>query len=340
VIPDAATIDSLAADWLALVIAIVWQSTLLAVGVAAAAWVLRSSSPAVRYWLWQIVAIKILLAPAWTLSVPLAWLPQPSVMRRTSEVPAETLVPLDGQGDSSAPQAIDSQVALDAPLLNEPQHAPTAPKRARSIALPALSWQACLMLAWGAIVLAQLARIAWQRVKLSQLLGSAASADTAIESLVAECARGVRLARLPLVLVTSEECSPFVCGAWHPCIVLPGSLVSELSEAELRPVIVHELAHIKRLDLVWGWIPQLARVLYFFHPVAHWTLFRTRLEAELACDGYAMATTGHGAASYADLLVRVVSRLAEPAMLRTGSAASAGLDGQAPLATHPTERET
>src|SRR5262249_53515634 len=98
-----------------------------------------------------------------------------------------------------------------------------------------------------------------------------------------------------------------------------------------EPVIVHELAHIKRHDLLWGWIPQIARMLYFFHPVAHWVAFRVRLEAELACDGWAMSTTGQGAGAYADLLVRVVSRLSEPAMLRTGSAASAALDGKTSL---------
>ena len=196
------------------------------------------------------------------------------------------------------------------------------------------------MFAWLAIVVAELALIGWQRWQLSELLRGAVPAEPALESLVAQCAVSVRLARPPRVLVTGDECSPFVCGAWRPAMVLPRSIVWKLSEAELRPVVVHELAHIKRLDLVWGWIPQLARLVYFFHPVAHWTLFRTRLEAELACDGHAMAATGHGASAYADLLVRVVSRLAEPAMLRTGSAASAGLDGQTPLATQSKEAET
>ena len=92
-IPDVTTIDALAADWLALVIAVVWQSTLLAGVVAVVAWLLRRSSPAVRYWLWQIVAIKILLAPVWTLAVPIAWLPEASEMRQTIAVRAPTRRP-------------------------------------------------------------------------------------------------------------------------------------------------------------------------------------------------------------------------------------------------------
>jgi hypothetical protein len=44
-----------------------------------------------------------------------------------------------------------------------------------------------------------------------------------------------------------------------------------------------------------------------------------------------MAASGRTVRAYADLLVQVVSRLSEPAMIRTGSVASAGLDGNVPL---------
>ena len=141
----------------------------------------------------------------------------------------------------------------------------------------------------------------------------------------------LRLRRVPRVLVTDAECSPFVCGLWRTVMVLPRSLATILPDNEIMPVLVHETAHVKRYDLLFGSIPQLAHMLYFFHPIAHLVAFRTRLEAELACDGWAMAESGHGAGVRADLLVRVVSRLSEPAMLRTGSTAAAGLDGQEAL---------
>jgi hypothetical protein len=54
-----------------LALAILWQSALLASVVAGVCWVLRRASPGVRYWLWQIVAIKLLVMPLWTLAIPL-----------------------------------------------------------------------------------------------------------------------------------------------------------------------------------------------------------------------------------------------------------------------------
>jgi beta-lactamase regulating signal transducer with metallopeptidase domain len=327
-VPTTATLNTLAANWSTLMVAVVWQSTVLAIAVAVVAWLLRRAAPAVRYWLWQIVAIKILLAPLWTFAVPLVWLPQ----RPAPQGASRTLVPdatFVSSSDSTTP--IDSTKAVRADetpvaIAPHPIYASTAPRPG-----PDLSWQAWLMLIWAGMVGVQIVMLAVQRARLARLLSEAGVGGPAIESLVAECAAKLRMSRVPRVVVTGVECSPFVCGLWRPTIVLPRSLEAALTLEQIAPVVVHELAHVRRLDLVFGWIPQLTRMVYFFHPIAYWVAFRVRLEGELACDGWAMAETGHGAGAYADLLVRVVSRLSEPAMLRTGSAASAGLDGQQSL---------
>jgi beta-lactamase regulating signal transducer with metallopeptidase domain len=90
--------------------------------------------------------------------------------------------------------------------------------------------------------------------------------------------------------------------------------------------VAHELAHIKRRDLVWGWIPEVARMVYFFHPVAHWTAARIRLERELACDQVAMHQSGRGPAEYAQTLVRVLGAGPRTSAFRTSAAP---LDGGA-----------
>ena len=191
-----------------------------------------------------------------------------------------------------------------------------------------LSWTAWLILLWAMVVVGQLVLVVWQVTRLRRLLTHASPAGAVLESLVRDCAARVKLARTPRVLTVDKECSPFVCGIWRPVIVLPKSLEQLSSDGVLAPVIVHELAHVKRLDLLWNWIPQVARMFYFFNPIVHWVAFRVRLEGELACDSWAMATTGKAPDDYADLLVHIVGRLSEPAMLRSGSAASAGFDGQ------------
>jgi beta-lactamase regulating signal transducer with metallopeptidase domain len=322
----AQTLNALAADWSTLMVAVVWQSTLLAGVVAIVAWLLRRSTPAIRYWLWQIVAIKMLLAPLWTLAVPLAWLPDITAPERIA--PKAPISELQPSIIVSSPQPIESAPPAATETFTPPALSVPPAAKVPTVAGPALSWRAWFMLGWAVTVLAQIIVLAGQRARLARLLRQALPASTSIDALVAQCAARLRLTRRPRVLVTEAECSPFVCGLWRPVMVLPRSLEALLPDNEIEPVLIHELAHVKRYDLLFGWIPQLARMFYLFHPIAHLVAFRVRLEGELACDGWAMAESGCGAGAYADLLVRVVSQLSEPAMLRTGSTASAGLDGQ------------
>src|SRR5262249_58628611 len=65
------TFNDWSASVTALAVAILWQSALLASLVAGVCWLLRRSAPALRYWCWQIVALKLLLMPWWVVALPL-----------------------------------------------------------------------------------------------------------------------------------------------------------------------------------------------------------------------------------------------------------------------------
>jgi len=172
--------------------------------------------------------------------------------------------------------------------------------------------------------------IAHQRNRLERLLRRAEPADDlALLGLVTELSGRIGLRLRPEVLVNDGDSSPFVCGLRRPALVLPRVLARSLDPDSLRSILLHELTHIKRRDLLWDWIPTIARVLYFFHPAAHYIVYRARLERELACDQAAMVLTGQGAAGYASTLVEVVSRSSAPPGLRA-ALATARVDGGEP----------
>ena len=81
---------------------------------------------------------------------------------------------------------------------------------------------------------------------------------------------GSACGRQPGVLLVDHPGLLFVCGLWGPRLVLPRSLPGSLSAADMDQVILHELAHLRRGDLYWGWTIELARILYFFHPLVYW----------------------------------------------------------------------
>jgi beta-lactamase regulating signal transducer with metallopeptidase domain len=303
--------------------AVLWQSTVFAAVVALVSVLfLRRSSPAVRYWVWQVVAVKLLIMPFWTYAI---LLPQmiPTVSERE---PAESSVQIAALDTLPAEPSPESPVVIRKTAIVKPS--PQAHDVPQTVSTwSRITWLGWLFAVWGTVVAAQCVRILWQHRRLARLLREAVPADAALQALVGETACRLGLRRAPQAVLTELDCSPFVCGIRRAVLVMPRGLTATLNATELNHVLLHELAHVRRLDLVWGWVGELARMAYFFHPVVHWIAYQIRLERELACDQLAMAASGQQAAEYAATLVRVVSQTSEPSVFKT-SAASAGLDGE------------
>jgi len=324
-------LNSFADMWTGLAWAIIWQSTLVAIAVAAICLVWKHSSPGVRYWLWQIVAIKLLLMPFWTWAIPLSvpFVPtddEPSAnIAPPLAIDTEVQLPTD---DETTVAERPSLVMVETPLRQSIAQPPAPTPLPERSGLERMTWRTYLFAAWLIVVVWQIVRLVRQNRNLKRLLRDAMTnaVDPRCASLLKECAAELNLPRGPGLRFTEVECSPFVCGIAAPVLVMPRSLCARLNDTQLRQVLLHELAHIARRDLIWGWLPEFARLVYFFHPIAHWTSARIRLERELACDQVAMTHTGRPAADYAATLVHVVTHASQPTALQA-AVTSLGLDG-------------
>src|SRR5215212_8982220 len=113
--------------------------------------------------------------------------------------------------------------------------------------------------------------------------------------------RDVRLLRSPRISV------PVVWGIRKPMLLLPADSVTWSAE-RLRVVLLHELAHLKRIDGITLLMTRLAVAAYWFHPLA-WSLERAgRSECERACDDLVLAT-GTKASDYAEHLLSIAKNL-------------------------------
>jgi bla regulator protein BlaR1 len=306
-----ASVNQLSATWAALVWTVLWQSTLLALLVETLCLFFRRASPNLRLWLWQIVAIKVMVAPFWTPAIPMPRLPQTLAVWTAAE---EVRLPAAVQADAVPPAVVGGAFfAAPADVSVNLQPAATRSLARIPVAAERLTWASWLLLVWLAVVIALLGRIFVQRVRLGRLLRRATiPEDETIGRIVGDCAAALELRRAPAVLISADARSPFVCGLKRTALVLSPGLAESLDPQQFRQAVLHELAHLKRRDLLWSWLPELARIVYWFHPVVHWVRYRTQLERELACDQLAMVHSGRCAASYAQMLVRVVSHVSQP----------------------------
>ena len=105
-----------------------------------------------------------------------------------------------------------------------------------------------------------------------------------------------------------STCRPLV-GVLHPQIWLPHTLPGALTPAELRHVLLHELGHARRRDLLAQWLCSLACCLHWFNPLV-WLLARlARTDRELACDAWVLsrdAMKAEPVSSYGHTLLKVV----------------------------------
>lgn len=93
-------------------------------------------------------------------------------------------------------------------------------------------------------------------------------------------------------LCTSDQVQvPAAVGLIDPVVVVPRWALDELSSDELKQVLLHEMAHLRRRDNWTNLLQQFIKAMFFFHPAVWWIEHRLSLEREMACDDAVLAQT-------------------------------------------------
>jgi beta-lactamase regulating signal transducer with metallopeptidase domain len=124
-----------------------------------------------------------------------------------------------------------------------------------------------------------------------------------LAALLADARSSLRIRHEVAVRQSSNVDIPLVTGIVHPVILLPRS-AREWTEDELRIVLLHELAHVRRADIAVRAVAMIACAIHWFNPLI-WTLaaLSTR-DAELAADDLVLYA-GVRPSTYADALLNL-----------------------------------
>jgi TonB family protein len=111
----------------------------------------------------------------------------------------------------------------------------------------------------------------------------------------------MQLSTTPSLLISLKTEVPMTIGWLKPVILLPASMLSGLTTSQLEMLILHELAHIRRLDYLVNFVQTLVALLLFFHPAVQWISKQMRNEREYCSDDIAVQYCGD-AIAYAHTL--------------------------------------
>ena len=170
------------------------------------------------------------------------------------------------------------------------------------------SWLLLLWLAGFGLVLLRCAIGHWGLVRLARR--AAVVEDGSWLALLRETAALAGVARPVRLLRSAAVGAPMTWGFLRPVVMLPAD-ADEWSAERRRAVLLHERAHVARLDCLVQLVAAAACALYWFHPGAWMAARRLRNESERACDDRALAC-GTPAADYASHLLALACRARAP----------------------------
>ena len=287
---------------------------------------LRRRSAAARHALWAgAVAAQLLLVgwaltgPRWSVAIPHsleAMLPVsagPSPVIRAPSTRATTPAAAPATTPATAPTAPRASALMTqgtpsaADVRSEPLSTGAAAPAVDQPRAP-LSWRTILLVVWALGAIIVLVRLAVGTVIVAALAKRGARVDDGPWLSQAQRISAALGITRPLTLLRGDRVGvPITWGVVYPVVLLPADADSWPDERR-RFVLVHEMAHVKRLDALTQLVGQLALALFWFNPLVWIANRRMQLEREHACDDYVLR---HGTApsQYAEELLAMVRSL-------------------------------
>ncbi len=143
--------------------------------------------------------------------------------------------------------------------------------------------------------------------------------DPSLHCLLAEAAHALGIRQLPRAFVSHHATAPMAVGFRKPVIILPDRLIGAVTHDELRDVLLHEAAHVRRRDPQVVFVQELARVLFWPIVPVHGLLGELARAREELCDNHVLQ--GRDALSYGETLLHLaeLSLQARPLARRSAS---------------------
>jgi bla regulator protein blaR1 len=250
--------------------------------------------------LWSLVLIRLLIpmAPSSALSL------QGLLSRSEERIPVISsnsdvaTVAMDGMSIPASAEPYAIAVATESSTLDYLEDM-------AAMVLPFL-WvtAALLIVSWTALVNWRFSR---------QVHKASLCSNPRLLDLWQECCRLAGVLKQVPIILCQDVSQPAVMGVWRVKLLLPVD-AADLTDDQLRMIMLHELAHIRRHDVAANWLLVAVRAAQWWNPVYWLASSRFNSLREQACDAFVLQRlAGQSSRNYGELLLTLAERTPVPA---------------------------
>jgi uncharacterized protein (TIGR03435 family) len=240
-----------------------WQSTLFAAIAGLLTLLLKKNHAQARYWIWLAASLKFLVP--FSLLIELgrhaAWSKTSTARSGFSYVVEEISQPFAGESASHA--------AASSSLLASAIHL-----------LPILA-----LLAWigGCTAVLLFWWIRWRRMTTALHAISPQQSGYELE-MIRHLEHRLDMTKRIQLIISEQTLEPGIVGVFRPALLLPKGISEQLSDEQLKAIMMHELNHVRRHDNLTAAFHMVVEALFWFYPLVWWIGARLLDERERACD--------------------------------------------------------
>ncbi len=266
-----------------------------------------------RCWIWILLCLRLL--------VPYSLL---NSADRPNKAPIQLTVPGDTVVYEYTPPVQPDPVPTVTPSPIETPSvspAPTPPVNGGPVSEPGvepppktvdISLSQIVILVWlaGIVIMALWMLIAHLRFVRYIRRWSCPVSDSEILDLYAEVSGNLALKKQPKLCTCSGLRAPMLAGAIRPTLLLPEG---EMERGTVSYILLHELTHYKRRDILLKTLALLANIVHWFNPFMWYMVRLVERDTELACDEAALRNLPQEEhAAYGRTILNAVERLKKP----------------------------
>jgi beta-lactamase regulating signal transducer with metallopeptidase domain len=168
-----------------------------------------------------------------------------------------------------------------------------------------VSWKGFALLAWLTAVTAMLLFLIRRMFLLRSVLTKSKNPSESMVDTLKRCRKQMGVHRTIFMRISRIDAGPSVCGLFRPTILIPQNLLHRLKREDLRTILLHELAHIKRGDLWISLIQTILQIVYFYNPLLWVANVIIRKVREQAVDEMVLVAMGEKAEDYPQSLLNI-----------------------------------